>query len=71
MVARRHSIAPSLLYGWRAARKAKMGVAPESMEFMPLGLFGRVEDEGPAMIAAPVPVTPQPSKPAPSRGSAI
>jgi transposase len=53
IVARRHGIAPSLLYGWRAARKAKMGVAPtEPMEFMPLGVFGRAEDEGPAMIAA-------------------
>jgi transposase-like protein len=61
IVARRHGIAPSLLYGWRAARKAKMGVAPtEPMEFMPLGVFGRAEDvgvfgraedEGPAMIA--------------------
>jgi transposase-like protein len=71
MVARRHGIAPSLLYGWRAARKAKMGVAPESMEFMPLGVFGHAEDEGPAMIAAPMSVTPEPSKPAPSRVSSM
>ena len=72
MVARRHGIAPSLLYGWRAARKAKMGVAPpEPMEFMPLGVFGRAEDEGPALITAPVPVTPEPSKPPSSRGSSM
>jgi transposase len=71
MVARRHGIAPSLLYGWRAARKAKMGVAPEPMEFMPLGVFGRADDEGPAMIAAPASVTPEPLKPSPSRGSSM
>jgi hypothetical protein len=54
MVARRHGIAPSLLYGWRAARKAKMDVAPpEPMEFMPLGVFGRAEDEGPAKTVSP------------------
>ena len=45
IVARRHGIAPSLLYGWRAARKAKMGAAPtEPMEFMPIGVFGRADD---------------------------
>ena len=72
IVARRHGIAPSLLYGWRAARKAKMGAAPtEPMEFMPLGVFGRAEDEGPAMIAAAMPVAPEPSKPSPSRGSSM
>ena len=72
IVARRHGISPSLLYGWRAARKAKMGAAPmEPVEFMPLGVFGRAEDEGPAMIAAPAPVTPEPSKPTPSRGSSM
>jgi transposase len=72
MVARRHGIAPSLLYGWRAARKAKMGVAPtEPIEFMPLGVFGRAEDEGPVMIAASASVTPEPSKPASSRSSSM
>jgi transposase len=72
IVARRHGIAPSLLYGWRAARKAKMGVAPtEPMEFMPIGVFGRADDEGPAMIAAPALVTPETTKPAPSRGSSM
>ena len=69
IVARRHGIAPSLIYGWRAARKAKMGVArTEPMEFMPLGVFGRAEDEGPAMIAAPAPET---TKSAPSRSSSM
>ena len=59
-------------YGWRAARKAKLGAAPtEPMEFMPLGVFRSAEDEGPAMIAAPAPVTPDPTKPAPSRGSSM
>ena len=71
IVARRHGIAPSLLYGWRAARKATMGMAPaaEPMEFMPLGVFRRAEDEGPAMIAAPVAT--EPTKPAQQRGSSM
>ena len=45
IVAWRHGIAPSLLYGWHAARKAKKGMppAPEPMEFMPIGMFGRAE----------------------------
>jgi transposase len=71
IVARRHGIAPSLLYGWRAARKAKMSVAPEAMGFISLGVFGRAEDEGPAMIAAPAPVTPETTKSAPSRSSSM
>ena len=72
IVARRHGIAPSLIYGWRAARKAKMGEArTEPMEFMPLGVFGRAEDEGPAMIAAPAPITPETTKSAPSRSSSM
>ena len=46
MVVRRLGIAPSLLYGRRAARKAKMGVRPtEPMEFVPPDVFGRAEDK--------------------------
>jgi transposase len=39
------------------------------MEFVPIGVFGRADDEGPAMIAAPVAT--EPSKPPPSRGSSM
>ena len=54
-VARRHGIAESLLYGWRSARKAKEMAKPieEPVEFVPIGVFGRSHDEGPAMLAAP------------------
>jgi transposase len=38
-VARRHRIAESLLYNWRAARTAAV-VAPEATAFMPLGMIG-------------------------------
>ena len=73
IVARRHGISPSLLYGWRAARKAKTGWMPmaEPMEFMPIVVFGRAEDQGPAMIAAPVAAMPETTKSAPSRVSAM
>jgi len=42
----------------------------EPMEFMPLGVFGRADDEGPAMLAAPVATErPKPTRPsAPSLG---
>lgn len=71
VVARRHRISESLLYNWRAAvRAASVPPVHEPMEFMPLGVFGRAEDEGPAMIAAPASVAPE-SKPAPSCGSSM
>ncbi len=65
VVARRHGIAESLLYGWRSARKAKETVDPveEPVEFVPIGVFGRSDDEGPAMLAAPA--KPQPPKSTP------
>lgn len=55
VVARRHGIAESLLYGWRSARKAKETADPieEPVEFVPIGVFSRSDDEGPAMLAAP------------------
>jgi transposase len=52
---RRHGILESLLYNWRAAARAAASTQPttEPVEFVPIGVFGRAEDEGPAMIAVP------------------
>lgn len=42
LVARRHRVAESLLYNWRAARKAASVMMPSSLgtTFIPLGLLG-------------------------------
>jgi transposase len=60
LVARRHGIAESLLYGWRSARKAKETAdqVDDPVEFVPIGVFGRSHDEGPAMLAAPAKAQP-------------
>jgi transposase-like protein len=65
VVARRHGIAESLLYGWRTARKAKETAdsVDEPVEFVPIGVFGRSVDEGPAMLAAPAKTQPTRSVP--------
>lgn len=55
VVARRHRISDSLLYNWRSAwRAAAAARAPTALEFVPLGIVGPVDDESPAMLAAPV-----------------
>ena len=53
VVARRHRVAESLLYNWRAAYKAAGQRASEAMAFVPLGVVGRADDGGPALLAAP------------------
>jgi transposase len=53
MVARRHRISESLLYNWRAARKAVAQGGLEPLAFMPLGVVGHAENGGPALLAAP------------------
>ena len=60
VVARRHRMSESLLYNWRSAWKAAAALArtPEPVEFVPLGVFGRISDEGPAMLSAPSNVPP-------------
>ena len=52
-VARRHGIAESVLYDWRAKRKraAKRLAALAAPEFVPIGVVGRAEDGAPAMLA--------------------
>lgn len=63
VVARRHRVSESLLYNWRSAWKTAAALTPTQglAEFVPLGVFGRAEDEGPVMLAAPADV------PAPAR----
>ncbi len=66
VVARRRQVSESLLYNWRSAWKTAAALArtPEPVEFVPLGVFGRAADEGPAMLAAPLDVpAPERSRP--------
>jgi transposase len=53
LVARRHRIAESLLYNWRAARKAASVMMPSSVgtTFIPLGLLGGASPREPASLA--------------------
>jgi transposase-like protein len=55
VVARRHRVAESLLYNWRAACRAAAVAqcASEPVAFVPLGVVGRADDGGPALLAAP------------------
>ncbi len=53
LVARRHRVAESLLYNWRAARKAASVMMPSSVgtTFIPLGLLGGPSTREPASLA--------------------
>jgi transposase len=55
VVARRHRVAESLLYNWRAACRAAAAArcASEPVAFVPLGVVGRADDGGPALLGAP------------------
>ncbi len=55
VVARRHRVAESLLYNWRSACKAVAAAqcASQPFSFVPLGVVGRADDGGPALLAAP------------------
>ena len=66
VVARRRQVSESLLYNWRSAWEtaAALTQTPGPVEFVPLGVFGRADDEGPAMLAAPLDVpAPERSRP--------
>ncbi len=58
VVARRHRVSESLLYNCRSAWKTAAALTQTQgpVEFVPLGVFGRADDEGPAMLAAPLDV---------------
>jgi len=60
VVARRHRVAESLLYNWRAACKAAGQRASELIAFVPLGVVGHADDGGPALLAAPQAARPEP-----------
>ncbi|GAC1348616.1 MAG: hypothetical protein NVSMB18_37240 [Acetobacteraceae bacterium] len=68
-VAQQHGVCVSLIYRWRRASAPRAPAslvrstvdAPNSgrtpaghpLEFMPIGVFGRAEDEGPALVTGP------------------
>jgi transposase len=60
IVARRHRIAESVLYNWRAAWKAAAAMmqAPTAPTFSPLGMLGGSEPREPAMQASAEPKPP-------------
>ena len=60
LVARRHRIAESLLYNWRAAWKAAASAAG-STEFVPLGVVRHADETGAAMLRSPEPAGSRPS----------
>lgn len=60
VVARRHRVAESLLYNWRAAYRAAAQRMSEPMAFVPLGVVGHADDGGPALLAAPQAARPEP-----------
>ena len=54
IVARRHRISESVLYNWRAARKAAAAMqAAVTAPFIPLGVFGGSSHRDTAMLAQP------------------
>jgi transposase-like protein len=68
LVARRRGVSESLLYNWRAARKAAAVAAgaPEGVQFVPIGVLRGNAPCEPALLAPPEP-TPAP-EPAPADG---
>jgi transposase len=59
VVARRHGISESVIYGWRSADKASGSQqAVEPVTFVPLGVVGGVGQEMPALLASPEPQRP-------------
>lgn len=56
LVARRHRMSESLLYNWRSAWKAAAAASAGpsgSVTFVPLGVFGEVGSNAPAMLPPP------------------
>lgn len=71
-VARRHGISESVLYNWRAARKAALQAAADSsgtITFLPVGVIGGTANDTPAM--APALASPRPQRRVESRAGAI
>ena len=65
LVARRHRIAESVLYNWRAAWKAAAAMmpAPTAPTFIPLGMVGGSDPREPALPAPPEPKPSEPLRP--------
>ena len=60
VVARRHRVAESLLYNWRAAYQAAARRASEPMAFVRLRVVGHADGAGPALLGAPQAARPEP-----------
>jgi transposase len=73
LVARRHRIAESLLYNWRAAWKAAASAAasPGSAEFVPLGVFHHADKADMAMLRSPDAARMPPAAASDARSGAI
>jgi transposase len=55
VVARRHRVSESLLYNWRSAVRAAATAQADAtpVAFVPIGVVGRADDGGPALLASP------------------
>src|SRR3954464_86877 len=62
VVARGYRIAESLLYSGRRARKAAAAAGGDAapLAFVPIGVVGRADDGGPALLAGPPTTPPEP-----------
>lgn len=58
-VARRHGMAESLLYNWRANRRSQVSIASEPLQFI---AYGKVTDATGDLPAAPTPAPPAPRR---------
>jgi transposase len=83
-LARRHGVCVSLIYRWRrsamnavASVSGRLRDTPPAMaaqsplEFMPVGVFGRAQDEGPALVTRPAVGHPAASAPMPSSNTTM
>lgn len=79
-VARRHGLNANQVFNWRKATPGETASSDvrlpaatsprvtSAADFVPIGMFARAEDEGPALIAGGLPA---PVSPAPSGGAAL
>ena len=73
LVARRHGLSESLLYNWRAARKAAalaLG-APEPLTFVPVGVLSKARRQAAPLLAPPAADSVPQSSPGDARAGSI
>lgn len=73
LVARRRGVSESLLYNWRAARKAAAVAAgaPGDVQFVAVGVVGGKPPRGSALLAPPEPTAAPEAAPAEGKGGSI